>query len=121
MNPPPPHQWDEAGVQQQLGVLHAHGHDGQPLVGAVVRGQLRAAHQGGRPHQAVHVHREHLHGLGQDQLGGGGVDGEESIRPAREVITFRPNPIPLTPSKQGGGLRGRNGIGPYITFVSRVA
>ena len=31
--PPPPHQWDEAGVQQQLGVLHAHGHDGQPLVG----------------------------------------------------------------------------------------
>ena len=94
VNPPPPHQWDEAGVQQQLGVLHAHGHDDQPLVGAVVRWQLRAAHQGGRPHQAVHVHREHLHGVGQDQLGGGGgTDGEESIRPAREVITFRPNPI----------------------------
>ena len=108
VNPPPPHQWDEAGVQQQLGVLHAHGHDGQPLVGAVVvvRGQLRAAHQGGRPHQAVHVHREHLHGLGQDQLGGGGGWMERSpLDQPEKSLHLGPIPfLPLTPPPCFEGL-----------------
>lgn len=62
------YQGDETRVEQQLRLLHPHGHDRQPLVSPVIRGQLGAAHQGRRLHQAVHVDREHLHGVGQDQL-----------------------------------------------------
>lgn len=62
------YQRDEARVEQQLRILHAHRHDGQPLMGSVVRRQLGAADQGGGLHEAVHVDRKHLHGVGQDQL-----------------------------------------------------
>lgn len=37
-------------------------------MGSVVRRQLGAADQGGGLHEAVHVDRKHLHGVGQDQL-----------------------------------------------------
>lgn len=62
------YQWEEAWVEQQLGVLHPHGQDWLPLVGPVVCGELSVAQQGGSFHQAVHVDREHFHGVGQDQL-----------------------------------------------------
>lgn len=63
-----PYQGSEARVEKQLSVLHPHGHDRQPLVGSVICGELCAAHQGGRFHQAVHVDWEHFHGIRQDQL-----------------------------------------------------
>lgn len=66
------YQRDEPRVEQQLRLLHGHGHEGHPVVGPVVCGQLGAAHQGRGLHQAVHVDREHLHGVGQDQLWGVG-------------------------------------------------
>lgn len=67
------YQRDEPRVQQQLCLLHPHRHDRQPLMGAVVRRQLRAPDQRSGLHQAVHVDREHLHGLGQDQLWAGTI------------------------------------------------
>lgn len=62
------YQWNKTWVEQQLCVLHPHAHDRQPLMGSVVCGELGAAHQRSSFHQAVHVDREHLHGVRQDQL-----------------------------------------------------
>lgn len=68
------YQRDEPWVQQQLRLLHPHRHDRRPLMGAVVRRQFGAADQRCGLHQAVHVDREHFHGVGQDQLWVGPIE-----------------------------------------------
>ena len=50
---------------------------------------------------------------------------EGGLRPNPISTPFHFYPFPLTPSKQGGGGRGRNGIGPKsasspFTFVSAI-
>lgn len=63
------HQWQQAGVEEDVGLCDVHAADELPQVGPVIQRDVGCRQQHVALQHAVQIDRQQLHALWQDQLG----------------------------------------------------